>query len=41
MTTIYLVRHSIPFKEHGGIEKTNDSILLANINLHCQFQENI
>lgn len=31
MTTIYLVRHSIPFKEHGGIEKTTDSILLANM----------
>lgn len=29
-TTVYLIRHSKPFKEHIGILDTNDSILLQN-----------
>ena len=31
MTTIYLVRHSEPFKIHRGIEEVNESILFSNI----------
>ena len=31
MTTVYLMRHSEPFKVHNGIELTNDNILLSNI----------
>lgn len=31
MTTIYLVRHSEPFKKHKGIEEINESILFSNI----------
>lgn len=31
MTTIYLVRHSEPFKIHSGIEDINESILFSNI----------
>ena len=31
ITTVYLMRHSIPFKEHKGIEIINDNILLNNI----------
>lgn len=30
-TTVYLVRHSIPFKEHLGINNVNESILFSNI----------
>ena len=29
-TTVYLIRHSIPFKEHRGITNTNESILIEN-----------
>jgi len=29
-TTVYLVRHSIPFKEHKGIICTDESILIEN-----------
>ena len=31
MTTVYLVRHSEPFKVHRGIEETNEDILFSNI----------
>ena len=31
MTTVYLVRHSEPFKAHIGIEEVNESILFSNI----------
>lgn len=31
MTTIYLIRHSEPFKEHKGIEDVNEDILFSNI----------
>lgn len=31
MTTVYLVRHSQPFKVHRGIEETNEDILFSNI----------
>lgn len=31
MTTVYLVRHSEPFKIHRGIEETNEDILFSNI----------
>ena len=31
MTTIYLIRHSEPFKDHRGIEEDNDSLLFKNI----------
>lgn len=31
MTTVYLVRHSEPFKIHCGIEEVNEDILFANI----------
>lgn len=31
MTTLYLVRHSEPFKVHRGIEEVNESLLLSNI----------
>ena len=31
MTTLYLVRHSEPFKVHMGIEEVDDTILLSNI----------
>lgn len=31
MTTIYLVRHSEPFKVHSGIQDVNESILFSNI----------
>ena len=31
MTTIYLVRHSEPFKKHRGIEEVHESILFSNI----------
>ena len=31
MTTLYLVRHSEPFKKHRGIEDVKESILLSNI----------
>lgn len=31
MTTVYLVRHSEPFKVHSGIEKVDDSLLFSNI----------
>ncbi len=31
MTTIYLMRHSEPFKIHRGIEDTNESLLFSNI----------
>ena len=31
MTTVYLVRHSIPFKEHRGIEEVDESVLFSNI----------
>jgi len=31
MTTVYLVRHSEPFKVHCGIEETNEDILFSNI----------
>ena len=31
MTTVYLMRHSEPFKVHCGIELINDDILLSNI----------
>lgn len=31
MTTIYLVRHSEPFKVHSGIQDLNESILFSNI----------
>lgn len=30
ITTIYLIRHSIPFKEHKGITNTNETILIEN-----------
>ena len=30
ITTIYLIRHSIPFKEHRGITNTNETILIEN-----------
>ena len=29
-TTVYLIRHSIPFKEHRGVANTNESILIEN-----------
>lgn len=29
-TTIYLIRHSIPFKEHIGAKNANESILIEN-----------
>lgn len=29
-TTIYLIRHSIPFKEHRGTTNTNETILIEN-----------
>ena len=32
-TTIYLVRHSEPFKMHRGIEDVHESILFANIKM--------
>lgn len=31
MTTIYLVRHSEPFKKHRGIEEVHESLLFSNI----------
>lgn len=31
MTTIYIVRHSEPFKSHRGIEDVNESLLQSNI----------
>lgn len=31
MTTVYLMRHSEPFKKHRGIEETNEDILFSNI----------
>ena len=31
MTTLYLVRHSEPFKVHSGIEEVEDTILLSNM----------
>ena len=31
MTTLYLVRHSEPFKNHIGIEDINETILFSNI----------
>ena len=31
MTTLYLVRHAEPFKEHRGVEDVNESILFSNI----------
>lgn len=31
MTTVYLVRHSEPFKVHRGIEETNEDVLFSNI----------
>ena len=31
MTTLYLVRHSEPFKVHRGIEEVEDTILLSNM----------
>ena len=31
MTTVYLVRHSEPFKIHKGIEKTDENLLFSNI----------
>lgn len=31
MTTIYLMRHSEPFKNHLGIEDVNDNLLLSNM----------
>jgi len=31
MTTVYLVRHSQPFKVHRGIEEINEDILFSNI----------
>ena len=31
MTTVYLVRHSEPFKIHKGMEEVNESILFSNI----------
>lgn len=31
MTTVYLIRHSEPFKVHRGIEETNEDILFSNI----------
>lgn len=31
MTTIYLVRHSEPFKKHRGIEEAHESLLFSNI----------
>lgn len=30
ITTIYLMRHSIPFKEHRGTTNTNETILIEN-----------
>ena len=30
VTTIYLMRHSIPFKEHRGTTNTNETILIEN-----------
>lgn len=30
ITTIYLIRHSIPFKEHRGTKNTNETILIEN-----------
>lgn len=30
ITTIYLIRHSIPFKEHIGTKNTNETILIEN-----------
>lgn len=30
-TTVYLVRHSEPFKMHMGLEKTSDSVFLINM----------
>lgn len=30
ITTIYLIRHSIPFKEHRGTINTNETILIEN-----------
>ena len=30
ITTIYLMRHSIPFKEHKGTTNTNETILIEN-----------
>ena len=29
-TTVYLMRHSIPFKEHKGLKISNESILIEN-----------
>jgi len=31
MTTVYLMRHSEPFKDHKGIVETNETILFQNI----------
>ena len=31
MTTLYLVRHAEPFKEHRGIEDVKESLLFSNI----------
>ena len=31
MTTVYLVRHSEPFKVHRGIEEVNEDIIFSNI----------
>lgn len=31
MTTVYIIRHSEPFKDHKGIEDTKDSIIISNI----------
>ena len=30
ITTIYFIRHSIPFKEHRGINKTNEPLQIEN-----------
>lgn len=30
-TTIYLIRHSIPFKEHMGTKLVNDDLLSWNM----------
>lgn len=31
MTTVYLVRHSEPFKNHRGIEKIDETLIFSNI----------
>ena len=30
ITTIYLIRHAEPFKQHRGVMKTNESLLIEN-----------